>query len=287
MPRERVLIVEGEKDTCGVLRNYLEDKGYEVSTAGTCAATEQIWRTKRPDIAILDYNLPDGNALELIPALKAIDASIPMIILTGYGSIDLAVEALKLGAELFLPKPAELSTLYILIQRSLENQRNHRQVLADRTRGSREIRDPFVGKSESIRMLADLAQEAASSDSPVLIRGEVGTGRGTIARWLHCNGPRASEPFVDVPCRDLSGDQLQSELFGVDGAVESKAGFLEIAHKGTIFLEEIENVDFGVQSKLLNVLEEEQLRRIDGVLDRRVNVRLIASTQQVAAPSGI
>src|SRR6202162_2491246 len=227
MHRERVLIVEGEKETCGVLRNYLEDKGYEVSTAGTCAATEQIWRSRRPDIAILDYSLSDGNALELIPGLKSIDASIPIIILTGYGSIDLAVEALKLGAELFLPKPAELSTLHVLIQRSLENQRNHRQQLAERTRSSRGIRDPFLGKSESMRRLADLASEAALSDNPVLISGEAGTGRGTIARWLHRNGPRASEPFVDVSCADLSGELLENELFGeereaLDTAMESK-----------------------------------------------------------------
>jgi len=291
MHRERILIVEGEKETCGVLRNYLEDKGYEVSTAGTCAATEQIWRTKRPDIAILDYSLSDGNALELIPGLKAIDAAIPIIILTGYGSIDLAVEALKLGAELFLPKPAELSTLYVLIQRSLENQRNHRQQLAERTRSSRGIRDPFLGKSESIRRLADLASEAALSDDPVLIRGEAGTGKGMMARWLHRNGPRASEPFVDVNCADSSGDLLECELFGeehdaLDGAVESKPGLLELAHKGTVFLDEIENLDFQIQSRVLKVVEEKQFRRLEEVRDRRVDVRLVATTQQAMTPPG-
>jgi DNA-binding NtrC family response regulator len=292
MHRERVLIVEGEKETCGVLRNYLEEKGYEVSTAGTCAATEQIWRTRRPDIAILDYSLSDGNALELIPGLKAIDASIPIIILTGYGSIDLAVEALKLGAELFLPKPAELSTLYVLIQRSLENQRNHRQQLAERTRSSRGIRDPFLGRSESIRKLADLASEAALSDNPVLIRGETGTGRGTTARWLHSNGPRASEPFVDVSCADLSGEHLENELFGqereaLDGAMESKPGLLDLAHNGTVFLDEIENVDFQIQSKVLKVVEEKQFRRLEEVRGRRVDIRLIAATQQVITPPGL
>ena len=292
MHRERVLIVEGEKETCGVLRSYLEDKGYEVSTAGTCAATEQVWRTRRPDIAILDYSLSDGNALELIPGLKAIDASIPIIILTGYGSIDLAVEALKVGAELFLPKPAELSTLYVLIQRSLENQRNHRQQLAERTRSSRDIRDPFLGRSESIRRRADSASEAALRDDPVLIRGEAGTGRGTIARWLHCNGPRASEPYVDVNCGVLSSDLLQSELFGeerdvFDATVESKAGLLELAHKGTVFLDEIENVDFHLQSKVLKVVEEKQVRRLEEVRDRRVDIRLLASTQQVMPQAGL
>ncbi|HWY56808.1 MAG TPA: sigma-54 dependent transcriptional regulator [Terriglobales bacterium] len=292
MHRERVLIVEGEKETCGVLRNFLEEKGFEVSTAGTCAATEQIWRTRRPDIAILDYSLSDGNALELIPGLRAIDASIPIIILTGYGSIDLAVEALKLGAELFLPKPAELTTLYVLIQRSLENQQNHRQQLAERTRSSRGVRNPFLGNSKIIRRLADLASEAALSDNPVLIRGEAGTGRGTIARWLHRNGPRASEPFVDVSCGDLPGDLLEIELFGeehyaFDGTLESKAGLLELAHKGTVFLDEIENVDLEIQSKLLKVVEEKQFRRLEEARDRRVDIRLVAATQQATPPAGL
>jgi DNA-binding NtrC family response regulator len=286
MQRERVLIVEGEKETCGVLRNYLEDKGYEVSTAGTCAATEQIWRTRRPDIVVLDYSLSDGNALALVPRLKAIDASIPIIVLTGYGSIDLAVEAVKLGAELFLPKPAELSTLYVLIQRSLENQRNHRQQLAERTRSSRGTTDPFLGKSESILRLADLASKVAMSDAPVLIYGEAGTGKGTIARWLHRNGPRASEPFVDVNC-DLSVDLMESELFGdecraMDGPAESKAGLLEIAHKGTVFLDEIENLDFEIRSRVLKVMDEKQFRRLEEVRDRRVDIRLIAASQQVS-----
>jgi DNA-binding NtrC family response regulator len=288
MQRERVLIVEGEKETCGVLRNYLEDKGYEVSTAGTCATAEQIWRTRRPDIVVLDYSLSDGNALALIPRLKAIDASIPIIVLTGYGSIDLAVEAVKLGAELFLPKPAELSTLYVLIRRSLENQRNHRQQLAERTRSSRGITDPFMGKSESIRRLADLANKVALGDAPVLIQGEAGTGKGTMARWLHRNGPRASEPFVDVNC-DLSVDLLESELFGdecgaLDGPAESKAGLLEIARKGTVFLDEIENLGFEIQSRVLKVVDEKQFRRLEEVRDRRVDIRLIAASQQVSAP---
>ncbi len=286
---ERVLIVAEEKETCGVLRDYLRDKGFKVATAGSCARAEEIWRATRIDIAILDYTLPDGNALGLIPLLKVIDASIPIILLTGYGSIDFAVEAVRLGAEHFLPKPAELSTLYVMIQRSLENQRNHRQQLAETTRSSRGILDPFLGKSDAIRKLADLAQRVALSDSPVLIQGETGIGKGTIARWLHRNGSRASEPFVDLNCGRLSGDLLEAELFGderdaLTGASQSKAGLLEIAHKGTVFLDEIENVDFRIQPKLLKVVDEKQFRRQGEGCDRRVDIRLIAATQQVLAP---
>jgi DNA-binding NtrC family response regulator len=287
-PKDRVLIVEGEKENCELLRNYLEDKGYETATAGTCALAEQVWRAGGPDVAILDYSLPDGNALDLIPRLNAINASIPIIILTGYGSIDLAVEAVKLGAECFLPKPAELSTLHVMLERSLENQRNHRRQVAEKTAGNCSIPDPFLGESDGIRRIADLAKRAALCDTPVLIQGETGTGKGTLARWLHQNGPRAGEPFVDLNCGGLSASLLDAELFGdsredAAGGLRSRAGLLEIAHKGTIFFEGIENIDSHVQSKLVQSLEENQFRRLGESCDRRVDLRLIAATRQITA----
>jgi DNA-binding NtrC family response regulator len=289
MRADRVLIVADEKEICAVLRDYLKDKGFKIATAGTCARAEEIWPATRIDIAILDYSLPDGDALGLIPRLKAIDASIPIIVLTGYGSIDSAVESVKLGAEHFLPKPAELATLYVMIQRSLENQRNHRQQLAETTRSSRGTVDPFLGKSDAIRKLADLAQRVALSDSPVLIQGEPGTGKATIARWLHENGPRATEPFVDLNCGGLSGDLLETELFGDEreaktGASQSKGGLLEIADKGTAFLNGIQKADFSIQSKLLKAVDEKQFRRPGSICDRKVDIRLIAAIQQVLAP---
>jgi DNA-binding NtrC family response regulator len=289
--KDRVLIVEAEKESCGILRGYIEDKGYEVATAGTCALAEQVWRAIRPDVAILDYSLPDGSALTLIPRLKAIDASVPIIILAGYGSIDLAVEAIKLGAEHFLPKPAELPTLHVLVQRSLENRRDHRQQTAQKMMSDRAVSGPFLGKSDSIRRLAELASRVALSDAPVLIQGETGTGKGAVARWLHENGPRENEPFIDVNRGGFSRD-LDVELFGddqdnQDATSLSKAGLLEIAHKGTLFLDAIENVDFQVQSKLLKVVEEKQFRRLGEVCDLRVDVRLIAATQQAITPSSL
>jgi DNA-binding NtrC family response regulator len=286
---ERVLIVEEEKETRGILRDYLEDKGYEIATAETCALTEQIWRTSRPDIAILDYSLSDGNALGLIPRLKAIDASVPIIILTGYGSIDLAVEALKLGAELFLPKPADLSTLYLLIQRCLESRRNHRQQLAKSIGSSRGIMDPFLGQSDTVRRLADLAHKLALTDGPVLIRGEAGTGKRTLARWMHLNGPRANELFIDLNCGEVQGSRLEAELFGEAddsrGVVpRRRTGVLEIARRGTVFLDEIESLDPQIQPKLLKVIDEKQFRKLRELCDRRVDVRFIAATQHLAAP---
>jgi len=287
----RVLIIEGEKETCEVLRDYIENKGYEVATAGTCVLAEQVWRAARPDVAVLDYSLPDGDALSLMPRLRALDAAIPIIILTGYGSIDLAIEAVKLGAEYFLPKPADLFTLTAMIERSLEVGRNRRRRWAEEIISSRGTPDPFLGKSDSIRRLADLAHRAALSDAPVLIQGEAGTGKGTIARWLHQNSFRASELFVDVNCSTRSRELLDTELFGRSqndavGTSRGKIGLLEIAHKGTVFLQGIEALDLQIQPKLLRVVEEKQFRRTGEIWDRRVDVRLIAASQ-VKAQSGL
>jgi DNA-binding NtrC family response regulator len=283
MHKDKVLVVEDEREVSELLRQYLEGKGYEVATAATCAQAEQLWRAARPDLAILDYSLPDGNALGLIPQLRTVDPSIPVIVLTGYGSIDLAVEAIKVGAEQFLTKPAELATLHVIIQRSLENQRNRRKQLAEKSRMSRKNLDPFLGKSDAIRKLGEIAQKVAFTDSPVLIQGENGTGKGVLARWLHYHGPRSSEPFVDLNCGSRSRELLETELFGHErgaftGAVQTKTGLLEIAHRGTLFLDEVGEVNIQVQPKLLKVLEEKQFRRLGDVRDRRVDIRLIAAT---------
>jgi DNA-binding NtrC family response regulator len=288
MHKDKVLVVEDEKEVCELLRQYLEGKGYEVATAGTCTQAEQIWRAARPDLTILDYSLPDGNALGLIPRLRAADPTIPVIVLTGYGSIDLAVEAIKVGAEQFLTKPAELATLHVIIQRSLENQRNRRKQLAEKSRMGRKNPDPFLGKSDVIRKLGEMAQKVAFTESPVLIQGETGTGKGVLARWLHYHGARSSEPFVDLNCGGMSRELLETELFGhergaVSGAAQSKTGLLEIAHKGTLFLDEVGEADTQVQPKLLKVLEEKQFRRLGDVRDRRVDVRVIAATHQAMA----
>jgi DNA-binding NtrC family response regulator len=286
--KDRVLIVDDEPEIRSMMREYLEKKGFEVTVAASCSVAEQVWRSARPDVAVLDYSLPDGDALSLIPRLKAVDPFIPLIVLTGYGSIDLAVKAVKVGAEHFLTKPIELSALYVLIQRTLENYRNQRKQIAEKSRSRRHATDPFLGKSEGIKKLSELCHKVAAKDSPVLIQGETGTGKGVLARWLHQSGPRAVEPFVDLNCAGLSRDLLESELFGHErgaftGAVQTKVGLLEIAHKGTVFLDEIGDVDLQVQPRLLKVLEEKQFRRLGDVKDRRVDIRLIAATHQEVA----
>jgi DNA-binding NtrC family response regulator len=285
MPRTRILIVDDEPGVRFGLRDALEAKGFQVDEAANCQSAEAMFRARRPDVAILDYSLPDGNALELLPKLRALDDSVPLVVLTAHGSIDLAVRAVKEGAEQFLTKPVELPALLVILGRLLEAQRSRQRQIAGGRRDARGRIDPFALPSAKMKALADDAERVARSDSPVLILGETGVGKGVLARWIHEHGPRADEAFVDLNCASLSKELLETELFGHEkgaftGAVAAKEGLLEVAHRGTLFLDEIGDVDASVQPKLLKVLEEGRFRRLGDVRDREVDVRLIAATHQ-------
>ena len=283
MARKRILIVDDEESIRFGMRDFLEARGYGVAEADSCAKALEVFQTVRPDVAVLDYRLHDGDAIGLLRSFKQTDPSVPLIVLTAYGSIDLAVQAVKEGAEQFLTKPIELPALLVIIERLLENRRLQRRQQAVSTRESRQQIDPFFGTSRAIRELAEQAERIAATDSPVLILGETGTGKSILANWLHSHGPRADEPFVDLNCAGLSPEFLETELFGHEkgaftGAVASKPGLLEIAHGGTVFLDEIGDVDPQVQPKLLKVLEEKRFRRLGNVREREVDIALIAAT---------
>ena len=285
MARNKILIIDDEPGARFGVRDYLETNGYEVDEAPTCQAAQELFRTRRYDAAIVDYMLPDGNALELLPRMKEMNPHAPVIVLTGYGSIDLAVQAVKLGAEQFLTKPVELPALMVVLQRLLENERNRQKQLARRPRPSRLVNDPFVGSSAAVRQLAEQAQKLLATERPVLLLGETGSGKGVLALWLHNNGPRAEEAFVDINCGGLSRELLETELFGHEkgaftSATTSKPGLLEVAHRGTVFLDEIGDMDLLVQPKLLKALEEQRFRRLGDIRDRFVDVRFIAATCQ-------
>jgi DNA-binding NtrC family response regulator len=283
--RNKILIVDDEAGLRFGVRDYLELQGYEIDEAESCQSAQHMFRTSRPDVVIADYLLPDGTALDLLPRLKEIDAGIPLLILTAHGSIDLAVRAIKEGAEQFLTKPLELPALLVILQRILENKRNLHKQLANKSREVRTAIDPFLGTSAAIRALSEQARKVLSTDSPILILGETGSGKGVLARWIHANSSRSEEAFVDLNCAGLSRDLLETELFGHEkgaftSATSSKQGLFEVAHRGTIFLDEIGDVDLQIQPKLLKVLEEKRFRRVGDVRDRQVDVRLLAATHQ-------
>lgn len=282
----KILVIEDDPAVRFGVRDFLEAHGFEVGEAASHRAAEEKFQKDRPDAVILDYLLPDGDTLEMMSRFKERDAEVPVLILTGHGSIDLAVRAIKEGADHFLTKPVDLPSLLVLIRREIETHRNGRKRLVDQRREERNgAIDPFAGTSRAIRGLEEEARRVAASDSSVMINGETGAGKGVLARWLHASGPRAGEPFVDLNCAGLPRELLESELFGHDkgaftGAIRAKPGLLEIGDRGTVFLDEIGDLDLQLQPKLLLVVDEKRFRRLGEVQDRNVDIRLIAATNQ-------
>ncbi len=283
MLASRILIVDDEPGPRFGIRRFLKSNGFEVEEADDCEAAREKYKTFRPDITIADMRLPDGTALDLLPFFRSIDNA-PVIVLTGYGSIDTAVEAVKAGAEQFLTKPVELDALLVIIQRLLVNLRNRNQLTArQKSVQERDRIDPFLGSSRAVATFKEMVDTALRTDSPVLVHGETGTGKTLLARWIHQHSRRAEGAFVDLNCAGLSRGFLETELFGHEkgaftGAVGAKEGLLEVAHRGTVFLDEIGDMDSQVQAAILKVLEEKRFRRLGDVKDRMVDIRLIAAT---------
>lgn len=285
MSKTRILLVDDEDSIRFGMRAFLEARGFGVVEADSCQQAREVFRTAAPDIAIIDYRLHDGTALDLLRDFREVDPDVPLVVLTAHGSIELAVQAVKEGAEQFLTKPIELPTLLVIVQRLLGNRRLQRQQRASATREARDRVNPLAGDSPAIRALAEQVERLAHTDSPILILGETGTGKSVLAKWLHHHGPRAREPFVDLNCAGLEPDFLETELFGHEkgaftGASAAKQGLLDIAGGGTVFLDEIGDVVPRVQAKLLKVLEEKRFRRLGAVREREVDIALIAATHQ-------
>jgi DNA-binding NtrC family response regulator len=285
MPQPQILIVDDDPQASGLFASCLKSQGYRVEEASSCKEACIRFHAHRPDLVLCDFSLGDGNAFDLLRAFTTTDSSVPMVVITGHGSIELAVKAMKEGAEHFLVKPVGLSSLLMLIQKILDSQRMTRKAMADSNRSKKEFTDPFLGGSQAIQKLQDQAMRAAGASAPVLILGETGTGKGVLARWIHQHSPRSNEAFVDLNCAGLERAFFENELFGhqkgaYTGANQTKLGLLEVGHLGTVFLDEIGDVDLAVQPKLLKVLEEGTFRRMGDVQDRYANIRLVAATHQ-------
>jgi DNA-binding NtrC family response regulator len=275
--QERILIVDDESSIRFGLRRFLEAAGFEVDEAASYGAAAEACRRNKPDAAILDYTLPDGNGVELIDTVLLSAPDVPVIMLTGHGSIDLAVTAVKRGATTLLTKPVQLPALLTLLRESLDGK--HRPRKETRARRTAPCEDPFLGTSEVIRTLKEQVRRLEGTRRPVLILGETGVGKGVLARWMH----RGTRAFVDLNCAGLSDALIDSEMFGhakgaFTGAVADKPGLLEMADGGTLFLDEIGDMPTAVQGKLLKVLEEKQFRRLGEARNRAADVRLVAAT---------
>jgi len=283
--KAKILIIDDDPAILAALSEYLQLEGYAVVSAPSIHSACLALENDPPDIAILDYQLPDGDALQFLLAIKSMNLLTQAIILTGHGTIDLAVKAIKEGAEQFITKPVQFSVLTSYVRTCVVNQQNRRKQLARKLTNSRYEKNPFQGTSDVMKRLEDSVCRLISIERPILIQGETGTGKGVLAQWIHANGPRADDAFVDVNCAGLSKELLESELFGHEkgaftGAASVKQGLVEVAHRGILFLDEIGEMDITVQPKLLKVLEEKRFRRLGDVRERTADIQVIAATNR-------
>jgi len=283
--QRKVLLIDDHESIRWSIREFLSANGFTVIEAEHGHQAEDRFRASHPDIVIADYRLPDCTALELMPRLHAIEKTTPVIILTGHGSVDLAVAAIQQGAQHFLTKPVDLNALLTIIRRVIDAERLRSRDKAERSAAARRAIDPFFGVSRAVVELRELAETVSASDANALILGETGAGKGELAKWIHTHSARADEAFVDINCAGLSRELLESELFGYErgaftGAMTAKPGLLEVAHRGTVFLDEIGDMEPQVQPKLLKVLEDHRVRRLGAVKDKVIDVRLLSATHQ-------
>ncbi|MEY2656030.1 MAG: hypothetical protein RLZZ524_3058 [Pseudomonadota bacterium] len=289
-----ILIIEDETTLARNLATYLERMGDEVRIAGRAEDGLTLLETWRPDIVILDHNLPGMTGLEALSRIRAIDTDARIIMVTGYGSTELAVEAMKAGAADFMTKPLVLSELKIVLDRLSVQGKLASTVDYYAQRDAQDSGlDKIVGESEPVRQLRhtistllDSESRLSDRDPPaVLIVGETGTGKELVARALHFGGPRRTEPFVEINCGAMPAQLIEAELFGYEkgaftDARTRKAGLVETAENGTVFLDEIGEAELSTQVKLLKLLEEKRMRRLGGLRELQVHARVISATNR-------
>jgi DNA-binding NtrC family response regulator len=281
----KIWIVEDDRTIREAIEVILNKDGH--ITRAFRSAEEVLQRTDgEPDLLITDYKLPGIHGIELIKRLKARTPNMESIVITAFGSIDLAVDAIKQGATDFLTKPFSPDELMLKVQQlsTLSRAKEQNQYFED------EMRDAFsgyeiVGSSEEMKRIYALLAKVSKSESTILIQGESGTGKELIARFIHYNSRRSKGPFIKVNCAALAEGVLESELFGHEkgaftGSIRQRKGRFELAHQGTIFLDEIADLASGVQVKLLRVIQEGELERVGGEQTIRVDVRIIAATNK-------
>ncbi len=271
MARKSILVVDDEKNQREILETILSGEGYDVTTASSGEAAMKFVEARRFDLVLSDLKMTGMSGLDLLKELTNYDKSIIVILLTAHGSVDSAVDALRLGAFDYLQKPYDSEKLLETVDRALKK--------------LSALDTEIVSVSPEMDKVKKLILKIAKSNSTVLIRGESGTGKELIARSMHKNSLRGNETFQAVNCAAINENLLESELFGHEkgsftGAVAEKKGLFEIANNGTLFLDEIGELDIALQAKLLRALQEKEIRRVGGVKEIPVDVRVLAATNR-------
>lgn len=284
--RAQILVVDDEERMRNLLKKVLNKQDFSVETASNGKEALRKIQENPFDIIIADVRMPEMNGMEVLKAVKETRPEISMIIMTAFGSIDSAVEAMKKGAYDYITKPFKMSEISIVVQKALEGKRLREEVASLRKEVSSKYKfDNIIGKSKVMQDVFDLIRRVSGSKSTVLIYGKSGTGKELVAKAVHYNSPRKNKRFLSVNCAAIPDTLLESELFGhvrgaFTGAVVTKKGLFEESGGGTIFLDEVGNVSPSMQVKLLRVLQEREIRRVGGTDDIAIDLRLIAASNQ-------
>lgn len=289
-----VLVIEDETVLARNIQRYLTQFGFEVYSAANGASGLVQFDATRPDLVLVDYNLPGMNGIDLLRHISSRDPSVKIIMFTAHGNVQVAVEAMKLGACDYLTKPLALSELKLAVDKALGQERLERHLgyLQAQEPGASGL-DKLIGASEPIaalkarirQLLAAEARHEPAAGPAVLITGESGTGKELVARALHYDSVRRDTPFVEINCASIPSQLVESELFGHErgaftDAKVSKTGLVESADGGTLFLDEVGELDPNAQAKILRLIENRSMRRVGSVRDRTVDIRVIAATNQ-------
>jgi DNA-binding NtrC family response regulator len=286
MSASLILIVDDEPDMLENCSRILSRHGYACATAGDARTALAILEREHPDLLLTDFKMPEMDGLELLRRAHELDPTLPVIMFTAFATIESAVAAIKQGAFDYLPKDFSVEQLRLAVERGLR----HRGLQVENRNLRQQLREvlgleTIVGRSPAMAGVFELVKKAARAEANILVLGESGTGKELIARAIHANSPRASQPFVPVDCASLPEQLLESELFGHEkgaftGAVRAKAGLVETAHRGTLFLDEIAELPVPLQVKLLRALQERQIRRVGSTSLVDVDVRVVSATNR-------
>jgi DNA-binding NtrC family response regulator len=269
-----------------MLRRALEAQGHTVVEARDQPEAVRALRTSRPGVVLSDLRLPDGDGFGVLRATKELDPELPVIVMTAFGSIHDAVAAMKEGALDFLAKPVDPDHLLLLVERALAQRRMATEnILLKDELAARRGAPQIIGEDPGLKQVSVALQRASTTDTTVLLEGETGTGKELFARALHALSPRADGPFVAINCAAIPETLLETELFGYEkgaftGAAGRKLGKFELAHRGTLFLDEVGDLSLPLQAKILRALEEKQFERVGGTTPLRVDVRVVAATNR-------
>ena len=283
MAGEHILIVDDEPAIQQSLRGVLEDEGYRVTTVGSGADAVTVVADEMPDLVFLDIWMRGMDGLETLGALKRVRPDVAVVMISGHGTIETAVKATRLGAYDFIEKPLSIEKTLLSLTRALEHGRLERENV--RLREALDSRSEIIGESDAIRGLREQIAVAAPTNGRVLVHGENGSGKELVARAIHARSAREHGPFIEVNCAAIPEELIESELFGHEkgaftGAVTRRRGRFELAHGGTLFLDEIGDMTLKTQAKVLRALEEQAFERVGGKDTIKVDVRVIAASNQ-------